>query len=77
MIQSITGWECPQNRYDAVVPGSRIPEWFVDQSMESSVTVELPSHWLNTKLMGMAVCAVVYKGIHINSSVIWNPHKSR
>lgn len=59
MIQSINGWDCPQNKYDAIVPGSRIPEWFVDQSTGSSVTVELPPHWYNTKLMGMAVCAVV------------------
>ncbi|XP_034677378.1 disease resistance protein RUN1-like isoform X2 [Vitis riparia] len=49
----------PQNGYDAIVPGSRIPEWFVDQSTGSSVTVELPPHWYNTKLMGMAVCAVI------------------
>ena len=31
----------------------------MDQSTGSSVTVELPPHWYNTKLMGMAVCAVV------------------
>ncbi|RVW95669.1 Disease resistance-like protein CSA1 [Vitis vinifera] len=49
----------PHNLYDAIVPGSRIPEWFVDQSTGSSVTVELPPHWYNTKLMGMAVCAVI------------------
>ena len=59
MIQSIYGWVYPQNNYNAIVPGSRIPEWFVDQSTGSSVTVELPPHWYNNKLMGMAVCAVV------------------
>ena len=65
MIQSINGRDCPQNQYDAIVPGSRIPEWFVDQSTGSSVTVELPPHWYNTKLMGMAVCAVVgAKGVN-------------
>ena len=32
--------------------------------MGCSVKVELPSHWLNTKLLGMAVCAVVgVKGV--------------
>ncbi|XP_034681482.1 disease resistance protein RUN1-like isoform X2 [Vitis riparia] len=56
---SIYGWDYPENEYNAIVPGSRIPEWFVDQSTGSSVTVELPPHWNNTKLMGMAVCAVV------------------
>ncbi|XP_034675392.1 disease resistance protein RPV1-like isoform X2 [Vitis riparia] len=49
----------PDNYYDAIVPGSSIPKWFIHQSMGSSVTVELPPHWHNTKLMGMAVCAVV------------------
>ena len=63
MIQGyFSGWW--QNSYDAVAPGSRIPEWFVDQSMGCSVKVELPSHWLNTKLLGLAVCAVVgVKGV--------------
>ena len=52
--------------YDAFAPGSRIPEWFVDQSMGCSVKVkvELPPHWSNTKLLGVAVCAVVgVKGV--------------
>ena len=50
--------------YNVVAPGSRIPEWFADQSMRCSVKVELPSHWYNTKLLGMAVCAVVgVKGV--------------
>ncbi|RVW37817.1 Disease resistance-like protein DSC1 [Vitis vinifera] len=42
----------PHNLYDAIVPGSRIPEWFVDQSTGSSVTVELPPHWYNTQVDG-------------------------
>ena len=63
MIQGyVLGWW--SNIYDVVALGSRIPEWFVDQSMGCSVKVELPSHWLNTKLLGMAVCAVVgVKGV--------------
>ena len=59
---------CPVNHYDAIVPGNSIPEWFIHQSMGSSVTVELPPHWYNTNLMGLAACAVVddreeYSGI--------------
>ncbi|RVW29909.1 hypothetical protein CK203_108041 [Vitis vinifera] len=32
-----------------------IPEWFIHQGVGCSVTVELPPHWYNTKLMGLAV----------------------
>ena len=59
----------PVNAYDAIVPGSSIPSWFINQSMESSsVKVKLPPDWNNTKLMGLAACAVVddreeYSGI--------------
>ena len=58
MIQDYASslWE---KSYNAVAPGSRIPEWFADQSMGCSVKVKLPSHWYNTKLLGMAVCVVV------------------
>ena len=58
MIQGYASslWE---KSYNAFAPGSRIPEWFADQSMGCSVKVELPSHWYNTKLLGMAVCVVV------------------
>ena len=63
MIQEYASslWE---KSYNAVAPGSRIPEWFADQSMGCSVKVKLPSHWYNTKLLGMAVCVVVgVKGV--------------
>ncbi|RVW29914.1 TMV resistance protein N [Vitis vinifera] len=49
--------------YDAVVPGSSIPEWFTHQSERCSVTVELPPHWCNTRLMGLAVCVVFHANI--------------
>ena len=49
--------------YDAVVPGSSIPEWFTDQSLGCSVTVELPPHWCTTRLMGLAVCFVFHPNI--------------
>ncbi|KAJ9675881.1 hypothetical protein PVL29_024713 [Vitis rotundifolia] len=55
MVQGTPG---PDNIFDAIVPGSSVPEWFIHQSMGSSVTVELPPHCYNTKLMGLAVCAV-------------------
>ncbi|XP_034701582.1 disease resistance protein RPV1-like isoform X1 [Vitis riparia] len=49
--------------YDAVVPGSSIPEWFTHQSLGCSVTVELPPHCCSTRLMGLAVCVVFHPNI--------------
>ena len=57
MIQNDdSGW------FDAIVPGSSIPEWFT-QSLGCSVTVELPPHRCNTRLMGLAVCVVFHPNI--------------
>ena len=44
--------------YDAVVPGSSIPEWFTHKSVGCSVTVEAPRLWSCTRLMGFAFCFV-------------------
>ncbi|RVW15089.1 Disease resistance-like protein CSA1 [Vitis vinifera] len=57
------GIPTPHNEYNALVPGSRIPEWFRHQSVGCSVNIELPQHWYNTKLMGLAFCAALnFKG---------------
>ncbi|RVW79802.1 hypothetical protein CK203_047640 [Vitis vinifera] len=45
----------PWLQYNVVVPGSSsIPEWFIHQSAGYLVPVELPPHWYNTKLKGLA-----------------------
>ncbi|WKA00211.1 hypothetical protein VitviT2T_018593 [Vitis vinifera] len=49
-----------ESRYDAVVPGSRIPEWFTHQSEGDSITVELPPGCYNTNSIGLAACAVFH-----------------
>lgn len=49
----------PTNEYNSIVPGSRIPDWFSHQNIGYSVNIELPPHWYNTKLMGLAYCVVL------------------
>ncbi|KAJ9687377.1 hypothetical protein PVL29_016029 [Vitis rotundifolia] len=66
MIQDNPGLS---TQYNAVVPGSSIPEWFIHQSAGRLVPVELPPHWYNTKLMGLAVCAVF--NAHITMGESW------
>lgn len=52
-------YSCPRNSFQAIVPGNSIPEWFVYQSVGSSVTVQLPTHdWYSMALMGLAACVV-------------------
>ena len=63
MISMMQGIPTPHNEYNALVPGNRIPEWFRHQSVGCSVNIELPQHWYNTKLMGLAFCAALnFKG---------------
>ena len=65
MISMIQGIPIPINEYNAIVPGSRIPEWFSHQNVGCSVNIELPPHWYNTKLMGLAFCVVLnFEAIH-------------
>ena len=65
MISMIQGLPVPINESNATVPGSRIPEWFNHQNVGYSVNIELPSHWYNTKLMGLAFCVVLnFEAIH-------------
>ena len=49
----------PVSSYDAIIPGSSIPAWFIHQSMGSSVKIELPYNWCNIKFIGLAACFVV------------------
>ncbi|KAG8660922.1 hypothetical protein MANES_02G202000v8 [Manihot esculenta] len=44
-------------RFEVCIPGSEIPEWFKNQNMGSSVSLDLPPHRNNDNLMGIAICA--------------------
>ena len=44
-------------RYDIIIPGSEIPEWFRHQNIGAELYIKEPSHLCN-EWMGIAVCAV-------------------
>ncbi|PRQ55268.1 hypothetical protein RchiOBHm_Chr1g0322701 [Rosa chinensis] len=44
--------------FQIVIPGSNIPEWFSHRSVGCSLSVYLPAHWNNSRLMGFALCAI-------------------
>ncbi|KAL9437599.1 hypothetical protein AB3S75_023465 [Citrus x aurantiifolia] len=52
----------PVRRYNIVVPGSEIPEWFEYQNNEgSSITISTPPKmYKNSKLVGYAMCCVFH-----------------
>ncbi|KAH9781751.1 ADP-ribosyl cyclase/cyclic ADP-ribose hydrolase [Citrus sinensis] len=54
--------EDPVRRYNIVVPGSEIPEWFEYQNNEgSSITISTPPKmYKNSKLVGYAMCCVFH-----------------
>ena len=45
-------------RYDIVIPGSEIPEWFGHQSLGATVNIKEPYSHLCNELIGIAVCVV-------------------
>ena len=46
-------------RFDVIVPGTEVPNWFSHQHAGPSVIIELPSKWYNEKFKGLAVCLVL------------------
>ena len=46
------------NRFDIVIPGSEIPEWFRHQSIGNEVSIQEPYSLLCNEWMGIAVCVV-------------------
>ncbi|KAJ4723398.1 putative disease resistance protein (TIR-NBS-LRR class) [Melia azedarach] len=45
--------------FNICFPGSRIPEWFSDQSLGSSITIQLPQLCCNRSFIGFALCVVI------------------
>ncbi|XP_065879958.1 disease resistance-like protein DSC1 isoform X2 [Euphorbia lathyris] len=46
-------------RFDVIVPGTEIPDWFSEQKMGASVTIQLSPDWYNEKFKGLVVCTVL------------------
>uniref|UniRef100_A0A2N9G7Q2 C-JID domain-containing protein n=1 Tax=Fagus sylvatica TaxID=28930 RepID=A0A2N9G7Q2_FAGSY len=65
----------PSNlRYDIVIPGSEIPEWFSHQSLGTKLNIKEPYSHLCNELMGIAACVVFCSQEHhphhqINSGI--------
>ncbi|KAB2635704.1 TMV resistance protein N-like [Pyrus ussuriensis x Pyrus communis] len=53
--------------FSIVIPGSEIPDWFNNQSIEDSVIEKLPSLSCNIKGMGFALCALFVTGQSISA----------
>ncbi|XP_040371413.1 disease resistance protein RPV1 isoform X2 [Rosa chinensis] len=51
--------------FQIVIPGSNILEWFSHQSVGCSVSVSLPAHWNNSRVLGFALCAVFVLHEHL------------
>ncbi|KAK9912004.1 hypothetical protein M0R45_035878 [Rubus argutus] len=53
----------PQGNYSRhfyiCFPGSEIPERFIHQCKGSSVTAQLPLNWVDNKVLGFSICAVI------------------
>ncbi|XP_004289273.1 PREDICTED: TMV resistance protein N-like [Fragaria vesca subsp. vesca] len=61
-------------KFEFVIPGNDIPEWFNHQSAGPLVTIDLPPGWFNNKLMGFAFCAVF--AVQKHSHVSWSDDDS-
>nr|XP_043631482.1 disease resistance protein RPV1-like [Erigeron canadensis] len=63
-VESLVTMLLPQGRIDpykivsVLLPGSRIPDWFTNQSMGDCVRLDLPPEWCYEKFKGIAFCLV-------------------
>ncbi|KAK2639610.1 hypothetical protein Ddye_027405 [Dipteronia dyeriana] len=53
------GFDAPTLDTIICFPESEVPELFSFQTMESVITVELPTDWFNDNFVGFALCAIV------------------
>ncbi|XP_020972092.1 disease resistance protein RML1B-like isoform X2 [Arachis ipaensis] len=56
----------PESNNQVFYPGSKVPPWFIYQTREASVTIDLPADQPLNQLVGFILCCVVY---HIPSHI--------
>ncbi|CAL2238500.1 unnamed protein product [Prunus armeniaca] len=61
----IQGIPYPGHRFETIIPGSEISEWFIDRSARSGVSMDLPADWCKNNWRGYALCAVFGLGRRI------------
>ncbi|XP_016650309.1 PREDICTED: TMV resistance protein N-like isoform X2 [Prunus mume] len=54
----IQGTPYPVNRFETIIPGSEISEWFIDRSARSVVSMDLREDWCKKNWQGYVLCAV-------------------
>ncbi|KAG6738697.1 hypothetical protein POTOM_058319 [Populus tomentosa] len=57
MLHQLT--DVPEGACSFYLPGSVSPHWLSHQSWGSTVTCQLPLHWVNSKFLGFSLCAVI------------------
>ncbi|ONH90326.1 hypothetical protein PRUPE_8G046600 [Prunus persica] len=55
----LKGNPCPGKKFETIIPGKELPQYFSYQHEGSVVSMSLPQNWYTDKCMGYAVCAVV------------------
>ncbi|VVA33357.1 PREDICTED: TMV resistance [Prunus dulcis] len=55
----LKGNPCPGKKFETIIPGKELPQYFSYQREGSVVSMSLPQNWYTDKCMGYAVCAVV------------------
>lgn len=58
-VYVVQGNPCPGKKFETIIPGKELPQYFSYQHEGSVVSMSLPQNWYTDKCMGYAVCAVV------------------
>lgn len=46
-----------RSRFDIIIPGNQIPDWFNDEGRGSTVIMQLPPDWHDPNWIGLTLCA--------------------